>query len=110
MHAYDNPGISSHEFMLAVMHDPTVALQIRIWAADELCRAGLDDIGTVRVLRVVIEGGMPYQPTTDEQQEVALLHRIWASGQTLTSLGYFDKPLEELTGYLLADMPVKGRA
>lgn len=108
MNAYHTPGISAHEFMLAVMHDPAVDLHLWIKAADELCRAGLGDIPTVRTIKIIIETG--YIPTPEELQEVILLQRIWASGHTLTSLGYFDKPLAECTGYLLADLQVKGHA
>jgi hypothetical protein len=108
MHAYDTPGISAHEFMLAVMHDPAIALHIRIHAAGQLCRAGLGDLPHVRTIKIIIDAG--YIPTPEEWEEVRLLQRIYDSGQTLTSLGYFDKPLSECTGYLLADMPAKGQA
>jgi hypothetical protein len=109
-HAHNLPGIGAHEFLLAVMHDPSTDLMLRIKAADELCRAGLGDIGAVRTLTIVIEGGLPatYVPTAEEAQEVALLERIWASGQTLTSLGFFDgDPPYSRT--ILAGLPTKGR-
>jgi hypothetical protein len=106
MNTYDTPGLSAHEFMLAIMHDPAVDLGLRIRAADELCRAGLGNIGTIRTLRVVIDAG--YVPTAEEWHEVTLLQRIWNSGQTLTSLGYFDS--DHSDGRILVDIPVKGHA
>lgn len=108
VHTYNSPGLSAHEFLLAVMRDQTLALQTRINAAGDLCRAGLGDIGTVRTLHIVIETG--YIPTDIEVREILLLFRIWASGQTrqtLTSIGYFDDPP---SSGLIADMPVKGHA
>jgi hypothetical protein len=109
-HPYDTPGMPSHEFLLAVMHDPTVDLHLRMQAAEGLCRAGLGDIGTIHTLRIVIEGGLPgeYIPTDLEAREVALVQRIWDSGQTLTSLGYFDTP-GPLSPTILAGLPIKGR-
>ena len=70
-HAHNLPGLGAHEFLLAVMHDPTVDLHDRMTAAEELCRAGLGDIGTIRTLRIVIEGGLGYTPTPEEASEVA---------------------------------------
>jgi hypothetical protein len=110
VHPYDAPGLSGHEFLLAVMHDPSVDLHLRMQAAEELCRAGLGDIPHVCTLRIVIEGGLPgeYIPTDLEAREVALLQRIYNSGQTLTSLGYFDTP-GPLSPTILGGLPIKGR-
>ena len=88
------------------MHDPSVDLHWRMCAAEELCQLGYADVGVVRVHKIIIETG--YIPTAEETREVALLHRIWASGQTLTSLGYFDTDMQ--TGTILADLEVKGHA
>jgi hypothetical protein len=107
-HAHNLPGIGAHEFLLAVMHDPTVDLHDRMIAAEELCRLGLGDIGTIRTLRVVLNNPIGYQPTEEEREEVQLVERIWASGQTLTSLGYFDTP-GPLSPTILGGLPTKGR-
>jgi hypothetical protein len=107
-HPHNLPGLSGHEFLLAVMHDSTLDLHDRMVAAEELCSAGLGNIGTIHTLRIVIEGGLGYIPTAEEASEVALLERIWASGQTLTSLGYFDGP-GPYSGKILAKLPIKGR-
>jgi hypothetical protein len=108
VHTYNSPGFGAHEFMLAVMHEPTVDLGLRMYAAERLCHAGLGDIGVVRVHKIIIDAG--YVPTPEEWQEVQLLHRIWASGHTLTSLAYFDNWEPGQSGYLLADMRTKGNA
>jgi hypothetical protein len=109
-HTYDTPGISPHDFLLAVMHDRTVDLHLRMQAAEELCRLNLGNIGAIHTLRIVIEGGLPgeYIPTDLEAREVALLQRIYNSGQTLTSLGYFDTP-GPLSPTILGGLPTKGR-
>lgn len=107
-HTHNLPGIGAHEFLLAVMHDPTVDLHDRMTAAEELCRLGLGDIGTIRTLRIVLNNPMGYQPTPEEASEVDLVQRIWSSGQTLTSLGFFDgDPPYSRT--ILAGLPTKGR-
>jgi hypothetical protein len=77
-------------------------------AAEELCRQGLGDIGTIRTLKIVMTGGLGYIPTEEEWEEVKLLEHIWASGETLTSLGYFDGP-GPYSGKILARLPIKGR-
>ena len=68
VHPHNLPGLSGHEFLLAVMHDPTVDLHDRMVAAEELCRQGLGDIGTIRTLTIVITGGIGYQPTEEEAE------------------------------------------
>jgi hypothetical protein len=108
VHAHNLPGLSAHEFLLAVMHDPTLDLHDRMVAAEELCRQGLGDIGTIHTLRIVLTGGIGYQPTAEEWEEVHLVQRIWDSGQTLTSLGFFDGP-GPYSGKILARLPIKGR-
>jgi hypothetical protein len=35
-HAYDDPNISAKDFLIAVMHDPTVPLRLRMTAADKV--------------------------------------------------------------------------
>jgi hypothetical protein len=108
VHTYNSPGLCAHEFLLTIMHSPTMDLGLRIKAADYLCRLGLGDIGAVRVLKIVITGGVGYQPTAEEQQEVDLVHHLWNSGHTLTSLGFFDgEPPYSRT--ILAGLPIKGR-
>ena len=90
------------------MHDKTVDLHDRMVAAYELCRQGLGDIGIIRTLKIVITGGLGYIPTEEEQQEVDLVQHIWNSGETLTSLGFFDgDPPYSRT--ILAGLPIKGR-
>jgi hypothetical protein len=106
-HPHNLPGLSGHEFLLAVMHDKTVDLGLRMDAAEELCRQGLGDIGTIRTLKIVMTGGVGYQPTAEEWEEVKLVQAIWNSGQTLTSLGYFDGP-GPYSGKILARLPIKG--
>jgi hypothetical protein len=108
VHTYNSPGVCAHEFLLAVMHDPTVDLHDRMVAAEDLCRLGLGDIGVIQTLTIIITGGIGYQPTAEEAQEVDLLQQIWNSGETLTSLGFFDgDPPYSRT--ILAGLPIKGR-
>ena len=59
MHAYDNPDLCSVEFLFTIMRDQTVDLYDRMNAAEKLCKLGLADIGTIRMLKVSISGGMP---------------------------------------------------
>ena len=107
-HHYDSLGLCSHEFLLSIMHDPTADLHHRIDAAEYLCSLGLGDIGVIRTLKIVITGGLGYQPTAEEQEEVDLVQHIWNSGETLTSLGFFDgDPPYSRT--ILAGLPIKGR-
>jgi hypothetical protein len=107
-HTYNSPGLCAHEFLLTIMHSPTMDLGLRMNAAEKLCRVGLGDIGAIRTLTIVITGGLGYQPTAEEQQEVDLLQQIWNSGETLTSLGFFDgDPPYSRT--ILGGLPIKGR-
>ena len=102
-----NHALEAHEFLLTTMRDQSLELMSRIEAAGKLVYAGLGDIPHIRTLHVIINAG--YIPTDIELREVLLLQRIWASGQTLTSLGYFDGD-HPRTGYLLTDMAIKGHA
>jgi hypothetical protein len=99
-----NHAPEAHEFLLSVMHDSSVDLMNRIEAAGKLVSAGLGDIPHVRTLHIHIDCG--YIPTAEELREVLLLQRIYASGQTLTSLGWDGSPMR----YILSDMQVKGHA
>jgi hypothetical protein len=62
MHAYDSPGLSAHEFLLAVMRDQSLDLHYRMFAAQGLCHAGLGHIPTVRTIMINIEGGITDSP------------------------------------------------
>jgi hypothetical protein len=57
--AYDDPNLSAHEFLLAVMRDQSLDLHYRMFAADGLCRAGLGHISTIGTLDITLTGGMP---------------------------------------------------
>jgi hypothetical protein len=106
VHTHDSIELSAHEFLLGIMHDKTKDLGLRMNAAEKLCRAGLGHIGTIHTLRIIIEGGLPF--TAEEWHEAMLMQQIWNSGETLTSLGFFDgDPPYSRT--ILAGLPVKGR-
>jgi hypothetical protein len=77
VHAHNLPGISAHEFLLAVMHSPTVDLHDRMVAAEELCRQGLGDIGAIRTLKIVIEGGLGYIPTAERSRAPGTHLGLW---------------------------------
>jgi hypothetical protein len=59
MKPYNDPDITSHEFLLNVMHDAALDLPTRMKAAKELIRLGLGNIAHVQTITIRIEGGMP---------------------------------------------------
>jgi hypothetical protein len=61
-HAYDDPEIGPIEFLLAVLHDPTVPIQLRADAARHLCSLGYGDLSQVpprQHVTIHITGGLP---------------------------------------------------
>jgi hypothetical protein len=56
---YNSPGLSAHEFLLSIVHDPSLDLYTRMDAAGKLMTAGLGDVGTVTTITINIEGGIP---------------------------------------------------
>jgi hypothetical protein len=58
-HAYNNPDIGPIEFLLAVLHDPTVSIQLRADAARHLCSLGITDTPPVQHITIHITGGIP---------------------------------------------------
>jgi hypothetical protein len=94
-HPYNAPGISPHELFLAIMHDPDLDLPTRIKAAEHLMRLGLGHIGTIRTIKIKIEGGMPFKPLEsfpeEMQRDLLWLKRCW-------ELRIVDPNLEDLLG------------
>jgi hypothetical protein len=43
-HAYDNPSLNNVQFLFAVMHDASVALEQRMRAAETLIELGYGDL------------------------------------------------------------------
>ena len=66
----NNPDITAHEFLLNVMHDAALDLPTRMKAAEELMRLGLGHIGTIRTIKIKIEGGIPECPSFESRPAV----------------------------------------
>lgn len=80
-HEYDRPELGPVEFLLAIMHDPTLSIHERLEAArlaSPYVPVLAKDDGRLFVL--------PVMPTPDEWREYILMMRIWESGHTLTEV------------------------
>jgi hypothetical protein len=83
-------------------------LTTRITAADHLCRLGLGHIGTIRTLKIIIEGGIPscrsFESFSPEMQR-DLLYIQWCFDH-----GMLDPNLDGTRALYLHAMQVKGHA
>jgi hypothetical protein len=69
-HAYDNPDLSSKEFLLACVHDTRLPISVRIDAASKVSayehpRLAQVSSDVTAGVRIIIEGGLPNLPGTN---------------------------------------------
>jgi hypothetical protein len=115
-HKYDNPGLTSKQFLTEVMHDPDVPIRQRLKAAEYLLHHfghEIDPATRAPVLTIKIGSIIPGVPDTIElYRDLLYLARCWKQG-VLPDPNYDTSKDPELNPgweHDLASRPVEGHA